>query len=47
VINRIKLFFNIVFRSWEEKGIIPEPYRSKYRISPRMAWRVTGIIWGH
>ena len=31
------LFLKIALREWEPKGIIPEPYRAKGRISPLFA----------
>jgi len=36
--RRVRLFRKIVFRDWESKGSIPEPYRIKYKLSPHMAW---------
>jgi len=41
----IKLFLKIVWREWENKGNIPEPYRIHYRLSPKVAWDIASMIW--
>ena len=44
-IRRIRLFLKIVFRQYENKKCgIPDPYRAKARIMPRLAWEVAVII---
>ena len=45
LLRAISLFCRIVFREWEEKGSIPEPYRAKGRLSPREAWRIAWSVW--
>ena len=43
--RRIRLFLELVFRECEDKKCgIPDPYRAKARIMPRLAWEVAGII---
>jgi hypothetical protein len=37
------LFLKIVWREWEPKGTIPDPYRIKYRIPIKMAWEISKI----
>ena len=44
-IRRIRLFLKIVFRQYENKKCgIPDPYRAKGRIMPRLAWDVAVIM---
>ena len=46
-LRALRLFCKIVFREVEEKGCgIPDPYRTKDRISPRLAWDIVRIVWG-
>lgn len=45
IFKKIRLFLKIVFREYEnKKSGIPDPYRAKARIMPRLAWEVVGII---
>jgi hypothetical protein len=44
--RKIILFFKIVWREWEPKGTIPEPYRIHYRLSVKEAWRIAKEVHG-
>ena len=38
--RRVRLFLSLVWRQCEPPGSVPEPYRSHYRITVRLAWDV-------
>lgn len=43
-IKRLRLFIWLLGRDYEPPGVIPEPYRIKYKIGLKMAWEIAGLI---
>lgn len=44
LLRAIWLFLRIVWRNFDNPAI-PKPYRSTYRIEPRIAWDIARKVW--